>query len=649
MKIGLVTALNINATNPTIGKVHVPMGLLCLGAVLEPAGYEVEIIDPNFWVKNGEIPFRKGFETEIAKRIEPQKYDAIGLSTLASSYHNTLRTACALRDITGHVPIILGGPQATHSDVRTLEVFDAIDAIVRGEGELVLLKLFDALAGDIQMEEVDGITYRVGDKVFKNKDAELIKNVNDLPIPAYHLYPVTGKGGVPLDAGRGCPYHCNFCSTCIFWKHRFRQKSPKRIALEMELLQNAFHVKSVDFTHDLFTLNRENVIELCGMLRAKKIKTTWSCSTRIDAVDKGLLKTMAKSGCYIIYYGVESGSDDMQKIIGKGFDTSIVKEKILKTAQSGMQAIASFIIGFPQETKEDLKKTLDLITDLLGLSTLIETVQLHMLAVTNATKLWNEFKDQLRYDGLQSDQVGNLFQEVKDPLIKKYPDIFPGHYYVKTPHISRSLVVDSYIYGVVVNTCFRWSLVFAARKAGGASKIVTSWHKWRKKFKLRASEKKATRQLKDELMRLLTERILSFAQYLQYDPDGFGWNDNIFDTLFKHEAAIINLRSQIVSDPARRRELKIGDIVDTKCYSHDPEKLIDWLTKKSPKAPATASVTIEYMYDGWSANGPLFKFKRRSHDTFRKRRSKSGHRGRRVSSLPRRKIHRKNKAGPAGR
>jgi radical SAM superfamily enzyme YgiQ (UPF0313 family) len=297
MRIGLVATPNINAAYYTLGKPGVPLGLLCLAAVLEPAGFDITIIDPNMLIAEGKIQVREGFEKDIAAYIADQKLDFAGFSTITNTYHHTLRIASALRELDGKIPVVLGGPQATHTDTKTLEAFEAIDAIVRGEGEIVILDLLRAMDQGSSFKDVAGITYREGKKIVRNEDAPLIDDVNDLPFPAYHLYPVEGKEGVFLDAGRGCPYHCSFCSTCVFWKRRFRQKDPVRIADEMYILKKGYGVKSVDFTHDLFTLNRENVRELCGIIRKRKINLPWTCSTRIDCVDRELLKRMNRAGC----------------------------------------------------------------------------------------------------------------------------------------------------------------------------------------------------------------------------------------------------------------------------------------------------------------------------------------------------------------
>lgn len=593
MRIGLVATPNINAAYYTLGQPGVPLGLLCLAAVLEPAGFDITIIDPNMLIAEGKIPVKEGFERDIAAYIANQKFDFAGFSTITNTYHHTLRIASALREMDSKIPVVMGGPQATHTDIKTLESFEAIDVIVRGEGELVILDLLRAMDQRLSFKEVAGITYRDGKKIIKNKDAPLIEDVNDLPFPAYHLYPIEGKEGVFLDAGRGCPYHCSFCSTCIFWKRRFRQKDPIRIADEMYILKKGYGVKSADFTHDLFTLNGERVRELCGIIRKRKINLPWTCSTRIDCVDRQLLERMYKAGCRKIFYGIESGSERMQEVIGKKIDLSKVKENVDATVDSGIQTVLSFIIGFPEETKEDVKKTVDMAMDLLGRSPLVENSQIHLLAVTNETELWKKYKTKLEYDGIETDQVsGNLFFE-KDPLIMQYPELFSGHYYAPTPSIDRKLLIDLHILGLLAGSFLRWSVIIASRKIG-AFNLVKRWHKYNK-------EKIG----KDATLEVFAGRMGSLSEYIKLDPEKLGLQDAVSDALIRYEFDLMNLKTSLMTDPVKRRTLRRGDVLEEKEYKYDPAAIISSLTAKKKKPLRKAKTKVQYLYMGWIPTGPV--------------------------------------------
>ncbi|MFH1874546.1 MAG: radical SAM protein [Pseudomonadota bacterium] len=606
MKIGLVAALNFNPECPTIGKVRTPLGSLCLAALLEPAGYEVVIIDPNLWISKGELCVAKNFEKNLAKKLAAQNCDALGFTTLANTYHHTLKICTYLRKINKNIPLILGGPQATHTAQETLKKFPAIDVIVRGEGDLIFPQLLSALCGEIPLETVQGITYRLQDKIYKTEDAPLIENLDQLPLPAYHLYPVQGDTAVLLDAGRGCPYNCNFCSTCAFWKRRFRQKSAKRIADEMFILKHAFEVKSVDFTHDLFTLERDKVFELCRILKRKKLGLPWTCSTRLDTVDTRMLKAMKAAGCTHIFYGIESGSSRMQKIIGKNINLTKAKQNIQKTIIAGIKTTISFIIGFPQEKTEDLRQTIDLVINFLSLSELVDNVQIHLLAVTNSTRLWDEYHNQLIYDGIQSDQVGGGLIKKKNAFIQKNPGLFPGHYYVKTPHIDRQLFIDLYLFGFVVNNIIRSSTLLACKHLGSGFELVQRWHKWRKQYKGSIIKEKAgDLKLPNAATRQFLERMFSLIKYVRHDPENLGWKNEYLKTIYEHETTLFNYR-MLLLNPAKRIHFQPGNVIISKTYNYDLQKIMEGKKTRQKKT------RIQYIYQGWRSSGPVIIFRKTS-------------------------------------
>jgi radical SAM superfamily enzyme YgiQ (UPF0313 family) len=610
MKIGLVATPNINAAYYTLGSPGVPLGILCLAAVLEPAGYDITIIDPNMLIAEGKIQVRKGFEKDIAAHIAEQKLDFAGFSTITNTYHHTLRIASALRALDPEIPIVFGGPQATHTDVKTLEAFSEVDVIVRGEGERVILDLLMTIEKNLPLNNILGITYRDGKKIIRNEDAPLIDNINDLPFPAYHLYPVSDKEGVFLDAGRGCPYQCSFCSTCVFWKRHFRQKDPARIAEEMYILKKGYGVRSVDFTHDLFTLNRERVRELCRILKKRKINLPWTCSTRIDCVDKELLRLMNGAGCRKIFYGIESGSKRIQETMGKKIDLATVKDNVNHTVESGIKTVLSFIIGFPEETEEDIKKTVDIAIDLLGNSHLVENSQIHLLVVTNDTKLWHKYRTKLKYDGIETDQVsGNLFFE-KEPMIRQYPELFSGHYYLPITSIDRKFLIDLHIMGLLAGSFLRWSIVAASRKVG-AFNLAKRWHEYSRED-----------AWQDTTMEVFARRMASLAEYVKLDPEKLGFIDGVFDTLIRYEFDLMNLKTALMTDPLRKKTLKRGDVLEQKEYKYDPAAIISHLTAKRKKPLRKAKTKVEYLYMGWIPTGPVISMRTVKPEKKRKKEAK---------------------------
>src|SRR5688572_4567698 len=248
---------------------HAPMGILSLAAVLEQQGIETEIIDLNRlyfdYVSGGFRQQGIEFYSYADRGLQGLAADVFGFSTICGSYPLTLRLARALRATHPEVPIILGGPQASVVDVPTMESFPFIDLIVRGEAEETLPLALDALRRKkSDWENIAGITYRKSNAVVRNPNAPVIEELDRLPMAAFHLYSHTeGCSYAPLEAGRGCPFACSFCSTNDFFRRRFRMKSPQVLVDQMKAMKARYGIDSFDLIHDMFTVDRKKVVSFC--------------------------------------------------------------------------------------------------------------------------------------------------------------------------------------------------------------------------------------------------------------------------------------------------------------------------------------------------------------------------------------------------
>ncbi len=162
-----------------------------------------------------------------------------------------------------------------------------------------------------------------------------------------------GKKLALLETARGCPERCTFCLKEMYGS-RVRMKNPLQVASELELVLS-LGFETVYFIDLEFTMARERTLELCGILR--KYGLRWCCQTRIDAVDDHLLRQMRKSGCSLIHYGIESGSERTRELIGKPLSNAQIERAILETRQAGIAAAGFFLFGFPWETASDWRET----------------------------------------------------------------------------------------------------------------------------------------------------------------------------------------------------------------------------------------------------------------------------------------------------
>jgi radical SAM superfamily enzyme YgiQ (UPF0313 family) len=346
----------------------VPMGLLSLKAVAEAElGREADISvhELNSMIAAGEIRNDDSFYDAIADKLLAASPDLVGLMTDADSLHHTTLIADRIKARSPSIMVCAGGPTTTPIARMFLERMPAFDLVVRGEGELTFAHLLRTLASGEGPGGVRGLTWRDGAAVIENPDRPLIDHLDDLPMPDFDAYPDTGTAALYLDVGRGCPFKCRFCSTAPFWERRYRMKSATRIIDEMRLLRDRWGRTHVNFAHDIFTANQRWTGEFCEAMLEARLGMTWSCSTRTDTISPALLGQMAEAGCDEIYYGIESGSTEIQKRIDKNLDLQQVREVVVATREVGIRPVTGLIIGYPFETEETLSDTLETFFDLL--------------------------------------------------------------------------------------------------------------------------------------------------------------------------------------------------------------------------------------------------------------------------------------------
>lgn len=345
-----------------------PIGLLSLAAVLRRDRPDValELYDLNRRTLSGALRLGDRFYADAAEDICTLSPDVVGFMTECDSYHHLLQIAAALKQRNPGVRIVLGGPHASAVARQTLERCPAIDAIVVGEGEVTLVELLDALSS-FPSEGVPGALVRAswgGVGTSRRTGAlvdggvrNLIKDLDELPVPAYDLYRPDAGEEIFLEVGRGCPFQCEFCSTAPYWNRRHRVKSASRVRQEVLHVRDLYGTTRTHFTHDLFTTDRRWVRSVCEALVAAGAPMRWTCSARTDTVDEALLQQMAEAGCDAIYFGIESGSERILKEIRKDIPLIHSFETLEHCRRAGITPNAGFIVGFPTEDETSVRHT----------------------------------------------------------------------------------------------------------------------------------------------------------------------------------------------------------------------------------------------------------------------------------------------------
>jgi len=302
------------------------------------------------------------------------------------------------------------GTHVTPIPRETMRAFPTLDFALRGEPELTLRELVDTLdslaAGaplpegwpwvepDVRarlqrlfadahpdwrpawtteplrresaLSAIRGLVWRDGDDIVVNPDRPFIRHLDDLPLPRHDLLPLK-KYRAPLVGGpyafvvtsRGCPGGCRFCIKHVSYGQSVRFRSPENILAELELLIG-LGVRHIHMYADLFTVSREQVMGLCEGILERGLRIRWTCNSRVDFVDPEMLRTMARAGCWMISWGIESGSEEVLRRAGKGIRLEQVEQALRWAKEAGIRNWGYFIIGLPGETEETIQQTIRL-------------------------------------------------------------------------------------------------------------------------------------------------------------------------------------------------------------------------------------------------------------------------------------------------
>ena len=424
------------------------MGLISLISVVRSGGHEGLLFDPKFHVAKTEGgQLIAGLYDRLAARIVQMNPDVVGFTSLGCNFICTASIAARIKNLQPSMPILLGGPHATILEKEILRAFPQFDVIVRHEAENVILPLLEALSQPKLFARLPSISYRRGSLVMSNPGGLGPIDIEALPTAAYDSYPIQELQlkTLRIEAGRGCPFECTFCSTAEFFGRRYRLKSPERLTDELILLNNKYGISDFALTHDLFTVDKKKVLAFCESVES--LNFTWSCSARMDCVDEHLLKRMAESGCRSIYYGIETGSARMQKVTRKRQDLSEFGRKLDQTHANSMAATVSFIVGYPEENEADQTATLDLAGSCFLRTEERINVQVHLLTPEPGTALMRQHSSTLKYDGHISDFLFPNIEPADSECIRENPDIFPNHFYYESAlprarHIFASFTFD---------------------------------------------------------------------------------------------------------------------------------------------------------------------------------------------------------------
>lgn len=422
-----------------------PLGLAYLAASLEEKGAVVKIID-------GAAKYRNFSEEEIVREAKLFSPKIIGI-TIKTAFP---QRAYRLSKVLSQIPALMvaGGPHATLFPEEVLDY--SFDFVVRGEGEETIKDMVELAQGSKRPEDIAGISFRRedGEKVH-NTSRPLIPNLDELPMPAKHLFPedyyVNNPHGRREAFGnvlttRGCPCSCTFCCRGTQGL-KYRQRSPEKVIEEIRYLYEVYGVKSISFLDLYFTLDRKMVLRFCHLMEESGLDVNWGCTTCVSGFDEGLIPAMKRAGCTYLGYGIESGNQEtIVRIKKRTFTVDGAKAMIRKTKDAGVSCAIYLMFGYPWEGVGEIRRTRRFVEEIRPY---IDAIGTTMFSPIPGTPIYEEFKNVHGFAYwwlkkeflLPSAESGRmpLFWEILFPLKEMAPGPLTGSFFNLSRVVRREI------------------------------------------------------------------------------------------------------------------------------------------------------------------------------------------------------------------
>ena len=415
-----------------------PLGLCTLAAWLKSQGHEVRILDLDLEIKDrpdGQAAYLRILDNEL-------RDFAPAAAGITSMYNNSLqaeRMVQAVKNYDTSIVTIAGGSHFGALGRQALRRIPELDYAVEGEGEQCFARLLTALETGTSVMEIPRLQYRVNGELRANPPNGLmdlgelppmwstLEGNIDLMRYARTVPDNTDRRTVYVEAGRGCPFACTFCATAPFWERRYRVKPVEKIIAEIRFLYEEYGYNGFMLVHDLLTVDKKFINSFSDAMMDSKLPVEWMVNHRTDIDLHGLLPKMKSAGCWAMFFGVESASDRLQKEMRKGLTRDGVISTITALSDLGITSTCSFVIGFPEETAEELSGTISLGAELKVIGA--GMIQYHRLrtwppAPLSRSHLAAEFDlDSLR---IEYPFLNVPTEDVE--AIKEDPDFFAGYF-----------------------------------------------------------------------------------------------------------------------------------------------------------------------------------------------------------------------------
>ncbi len=333
-----------------------PLNILTVGTALKNAGFVPRLIDGRY------EDIREKLKVYVNERTL-----FVGISTM-TCYQIIfgLKSAQIVRKMNSKIPLVWGGMHPTVLPEETLRTSDYVDIVCKGEGEVTVVELAEALKEGRPLKDIAGIVYK--DKnggVINNRDREFI-DFEKLPPLDYGLLDpsVYNLHFLSYQSSRGCPHRCKFCEVGPIHNRRYRARSIETVFKDIEAIVKKYSTRTINIIDENFFVNLNNAKKFANMVLEKGLKFKWRAWCRADyfrRADAEFWRLMKRAGLKDLEIGAESGSQKTLDNIGKDYKVDDILNAVRQLDEVGVTAKFSFMCGLPDEEKDDMEKTVRMI------------------------------------------------------------------------------------------------------------------------------------------------------------------------------------------------------------------------------------------------------------------------------------------------
>ena len=361
-----------------------PLGLLYIGAILEEKGHSVKVID----FRSEENP------VETIKKYLPT-VDVVGINVYTKACEKVRQLAKIIKQHDPELPIIIGGPHCLFYPDKALVDIPEADISVEAEGEPVVNNILEALQGDKDFSKIHGVRYRKNNEIRIGKTPIVIFDLDSIPFPSRHLVEKYEYGKVgkyffykprftTMLTSRGCPFKCRFCTRHISSIEKYRVRSAENVI--NELIEISQKYKSVSIVDDNFLVDKKRVHRVMdGIIENGIDMEIYIQGARVDSADRNLYKKLKKAGVKHLYFGLESGNQDVLDFYKKKITLPQIRKTINLCREMEFFTIGNFILGAPIETKRHIEQTIKFANSIP-----LDIAVFNPLGYQRGSDLWNE-------------------------------------------------------------------------------------------------------------------------------------------------------------------------------------------------------------------------------------------------------------------